>query len=219
MPKSTTRLTTIPKIAAKGELGTVLIQLMMVCNDLTLCNHSLEAWKNEEDGKLQCRKIGAGMYFIRLEIAHMFEAMEIVKRIRDSKPLMEFVEAMDTRTQQSFQKTLEFLDSDDYGKMCRIRNNMTFHYGESVTKKAIKNTSPGLRDMNLAVTLSHDLSHWYFAPSDRVIDQIVVRDIFAVPQGADVRKEVDDIAVRLLGHIERFGDFAGYFIQRYATGV
>ena len=47
MSRSNTRWTKLPKIAAQGELGVALIQLMMVCNDLTLCNHALDAWKNE----------------------------------------------------------------------------------------------------------------------------------------------------------------------------
>jgi hypothetical protein len=218
MTRSTTRLTTINKIAAKGELGEVLIQLMMVCNDLTLCNHALDAWKREGDRKLQCRKTGAQMYFVRLQIAHMFEAMEIVKRIRESHELMEHVTGADSRTRDSFTRTANFIGSADYEKMLRIRNNMTFHYGDGIIRKALKKPSSGLKGMNLVVTLSDDLSQWFFAPSDRIIDQIVVREIFAIPQDADVRKEVDEIADRLLSYIENFGDFAGNFIWKYATG-
>lgn len=214
MPRSTTRWTTLPKIAVQDELGVALIQLMMVCNDLTLCNHALEAWKNETDGKLECRKIGAGMYFIRLEIAHMLEAMDIVKRLR--KPhLTEFVEAMDFRSRAAFDKTSSFIDSADYKKMKRIRDKLTFHYDSDVVRQVLKNLSPGQKALNLEVTLSDDLSQWYFAPSDRVIDQFVVRDVFGVPHGADVRKEVDDVVVQLHGHIEQLGEFAGYFIQKY----
>jgi hypothetical protein len=36
---------------------------------------------------------------------------------------------------------------------------------------------------------------WYFEPADRLIDRTVVRDIFGVPQEANVREEVDKIVV------------------------
>jgi hypothetical protein len=217
MPRSITHWTTLPKIAVQDELGVALVQLMMVCNDLTLCNHALEAWKDETDGKLECRKIGAGMYFIRLMMAHMLEAMEIVKRL-SRPPLVEFVEAMDFRSCSAFDKTAAFINSPDYMKMKRIRDKLTFHYDSDVVRRILKNLSPGQKALNLEVTLSDDLSQWYFAPSDRVIDQFVVRNVFEVPHGANIRKEVDRIVDQLQGHIENLGDFAGYFIRKYTFG-
>lgn len=152
-------------------------------------------------------------------MAHMLEAMEILNRIKKSGELMELVNSLDFRTRASFVKTCEFIGSDDMKKMQRIRNKLTFHYDNRIVNNILSNPSPGIKDKNLEVTLSHDLSQCYFAPSDLVLDQFVVRDVFEVPYGADVRKEVDEIVDRLQVHLEVFGDFAMNFIHRCTATV
>ena len=67
-----TRMTTFKHLADKGELGIVLVRLMMFVNDLGLCNDSLEQWHKFEDEPHKSRASGAKMYFVRLMIAHMF---------------------------------------------------------------------------------------------------------------------------------------------------
>jgi hypothetical protein len=43
-----------------------------------------------------------------------------------------------------------------------------------------------------------------------------VRQIFEVPEGADVREEVDRIVVRIYELATDLSEFAGYFIGHYA---
>jgi hypothetical protein len=45
----------------------------------------------------------------------------------------------------------------------------------------------------------------------------VVRDIFAIPEGVDVQKEVDKLIHELQGVGDDLVQFAGYFIMRNAT--
>lgn len=44
-----TKTTTFKHLADKGELGTVLVRLMMFVNDLGVCNDALEQWDKYQD--------------------------------------------------------------------------------------------------------------------------------------------------------------------------
>ena len=50
-----------------------------------------------------------GLYWVRLQIAHMSEAFRIVGQIRDDAGLMRVLQSCDQRTRESFEKLLPFL--------------------------------------------------------------------------------------------------------------
>src|SRR5262245_53385167 len=71
---------------------------MMIVQDFGLSNHAMEMWKQEE-GKRKSRKTGAGRYFLRLQMSHMFEAFDIIKdEIEKSEILKKAIAACDERT-------------------------------------------------------------------------------------------------------------------------
>ena len=152
------------------------------------------------------------MYFIRLQIAHIFEALDIIESIRASQQLTEAVHACDSRTRQSFDKVAAFVGTADYKRMLRIRNNVTFHYDPGVIDKALPTAAAKHPDSPLSMSMGQGSIDWHFEPADRLIDRIVVRDIFGVEEGANVREEVDKIVVRLQEIGGQLVEFAGYFI-------
>lgn len=73
--------------------------------------------------------------------------------------------------------------------------------------------SPSLR---ATISMGNEALDWYFEPADMVEDSIVVRQIFNVAEGADVRVETDEILVELQHIAATFGDFAGYFVKHHS---
>jgi hypothetical protein len=78
---STTKNVRLGSIADKGKLGSVLIRLMMVMNDMSLAMDGLGWWVNENERTRQHREVGARIYFVRLQLSHLYEGMKIIKEI------------------------------------------------------------------------------------------------------------------------------------------
>jgi hypothetical protein len=74
----------------------------------------------------------------------------------------------------------------------------------------------GNPSMPLSLSVGHTPLDWYCEPGDKLVDSAVVRQIFEVPEGADVRTEVDRIVVRIYELATDLSEFAGYFIRHYA---
>jgi hypothetical protein len=207
------RLINFRQLASKGPLATTIIRLMMACNDLGLADHSLAQWHQPAETR-QRRRVGAKMYFLRLEIAHMYEALSIIQEIQANPALRQAVAVSDWRTKKSFNQIRRFIGSNDWKRMLRIRNNITFHYGDKATEKAFARSAAGHPDRYWQISGEEPID-WFFEPADRIIDRIVVTDIFGILDTADIRKEVDTIVVRLHEAIKVFADFAGYFIWHH----
>jgi hypothetical protein len=143
---------------------------MMACNDLGLADHTLKLWHGEHETRRR-RQVGAKMFFVRLEIAHMFEAFSIIQHIRDNADLSQAVSNCDRRTRQSFDEVVEAIDSDDWKRMLRIRNNITFHYGEGVTKKAFKTALSSYLDTPWEISLGdYQLTGFLSLPTGLLIE-------------------------------------------------
>ena len=113
-----------------------VIKLMMACNDLSLANQSLSEWKKELPTRRQSRLIGAGMYFVRAQLAHLHEGLKVIEEINKDPVLMALVARCDDQTQQSFKELGQYLPKapkrPDFEQLVsRIRHNLTFHYNES----------------------------------------------------------------------------------------
>jgi hypothetical protein len=159
------------------------------------------------------RERGAKIYFIRLQISHIYEAMKIIEEIRDSPALMKAVDRSDHFTKKGFTALLAFAGSPEFEKvMGRIRNNLTFHYDPKTIERALASLVAKHHDASGLMSLGDEPHNWFFEPGDMVGDRAAVREIFKVPEGADVVAETDKIVMRLHGIIQMFGGFAGSLI-------
>jgi hypothetical protein len=85
-------------IANQGELRFILMRLMLSVNDLAVCNHTLIEWQESADPKKVSRKNGGGMYFVRLIMSHVHEALRIVRAISQAARLRDAVYRCDRIT-------------------------------------------------------------------------------------------------------------------------
>lgn len=212
MGRSTHKYTRLAAIASKGKLGSVLVRLSAVINDMSLAADAQRRWTEDAGKEREHRQRGAKIYFMRLQISHIFEAMTIVKEIRDTPDLMKSVDRSDSFTKKGFAKLLAFLDSPEYKLMARIRNNLTFHYDPTTIERALVSLVAKHPDATGAMSLGDEPHNWFFEAGDMVSDRVVVREIFKVPEGTDVGTETDKIVMRLHEIVQLFGGFAGSLI-------
>jgi hypothetical protein len=211
MPKSTTRFVKTKKIA--GSVNASLVpRLMMIVNDMVIVNEFLKVWSTSKEKRWESRKGGGRALFARVQMSYVFEALEVIKEIRDSAALMAEVQKCDEKTRKSFEAVKTFLDTDDYKKLIQVRHNVGFHYAPKLAERAVKEIAADAPDDSSPMTLGEEPLDWHFVLGDKVQDNIVVRHIFEVPKGKDAGKESDVIANRIFDMAEKLAEFAGYFI-------
>ncbi|AOV18697.1 hypothetical protein BJI67_15735 (plasmid) [Acidihalobacter aeolianus] len=198
---------------------------MMVCNDLSLSNQSLGEWKKERPSWLTARKIGAGMYFLRIQLAHLKEGFKVIEEIKNDPQLSTLITRCDDRTQQSFWELVQFLPNAPKSKefeqiIGRVRHNLAFHYDESgkMIKMALADRA-GRPDARYSSITRGSTAHlWYFKVADDIIDSIVVRQIWNIPRNKNLRVEADHMSDRVHQIFIWFMDFSGEFIWKYCEG-
>jgi hypothetical protein len=200
-------------LAADKDVASIILRLMMAQNDISIANDGLSEWIGTTDPKKLARQSGGKLYYGRMLMSHLREAMRIIEDIHNSGKLARLIQKADAQTRKSFDAILTFLSTGDYGVLKSIRNKTGAHYDPALAAKALQqidNEFPGHR---FTYSLGNDPLDWYFELGDLVVDKIVVREIFQVPEGADVRSNIDPILLRLQKTAFAFSDFAGYFIR------
>jgi len=199
-------------LLADKELASVVVRLMMAMNDLGVANSALAEWEQTEDRKKDVRRNGGKLYYGRMMMAHVYEALHIIEEIKGSAQLRAAVDRCDSKTGASFNAVAKFLDTDDYKVLCRIRNNSSFHYSPKLTMRALEKLVEKYPNHISPYSLGQNTLDWYFELGDLINDKIVVRDIFKVPDQDDLRTAIDPILLRLHTMAVAFTDFAGHFI-------
>jgi hypothetical protein len=124
------------KLIADKEAASVVVCLMMAMNDIAMANDGLGEWTNTRERRKLARQIGGRLYYGRMLMAHVYEALSIIEEIQNSPKLKSLVDACDPETRTSFDAVAAFLRTADYGMLCRIRNNASFHYDRKLAARA-----------------------------------------------------------------------------------
>src|SRR5437868_5933236 len=106
MTRTTTRVVDFDRLRQRGSAAAVVIKLMMAANDMSYANQCLGEYKIAMERGDKGMRPNGGLYWVRLQIAHMSEAFHIVKQIRDDAELMKVVRSCDSRTREAFDKLL-----------------------------------------------------------------------------------------------------------------
>jgi hypothetical protein len=222
MGRNTTRYIDFSLLKVRLPSSATVVKLMMACNDMSLANQSLGKWKGEFEVTREARSWGASLWAIRAQISHMYEGLDILREIVADEQLMQVVEMCDQRTQESFQRLKSYVEPGSKLKELesiagRIRNSVSFHYDES--GKLIKRGIDALarRGRLSSVTRASSAPDWHFELADRVVDEVVCRQIWNISENADQSAEADKVIDTIHEVFLVFMDFAGEFIWRYAS--
>jgi len=213
---SNTRMVRTSRLAADPEIAAVVLRLMMAMNDIGVANDALQEWDQTKDRKKKGRQNGGKLYFGRMQMAHVHEGLLIVDDISKSATLKVAVDRCKPQTRKSFDEVAKFLKSPDFKILVRIRNNASFHYDRKLAVRALQQIATKFPYDVSPVSLGHETLDWYFELGDKVVDRMVVRDIFKVDEKVGMRAAIDAVLSRLHVMAAAFSDFAGYFIRHYA---
>jgi hypothetical protein len=214
---STTRMVKTSKVAWSG-MSSPLTRLMMFVNDTGIVNESLREWSTAEDRDKRARKDGARSFFARLQMAYVFEVLEVIKDIRANKEWMAKVDRCPKSTKDHFAKVCAFLDSPDYKTLTTLRNNACFHYADKLSVKAVEEIVTKNAEDQFKFSQGNGVLDWYFELGDKVAQRIVAHHVFKVEEGENIDRESDAIANRVFDAAEEIALFAGGFIQEQTKG-
>ena len=126
------------KLIADKDAASVVVRLMMALNDIAMANEGLGEWTATQDRRKSFRKQGGRLYYGRMLMAHVYEALSIIEDIQKSAKLNALMQACDATTRSSFDAVAAFLKTADYGMLRRIRNNASFHYDAKLAVRAAR---------------------------------------------------------------------------------
>lgn len=222
MSRTTTRSIDFWLLKARAPSSTTVVKLMMACNDLSLANQLLARWKPEYQASRSMRSWGACLYAIRAQFGHLYEGLDIIKAILADSQLLQVVDQCDPRSQESLQKLQAYLvGGPKRSELERfagiVRSTVTFHYDTS--GKLVERAIAALADRgrSSSITRGSTAPDWHFELADRVVDEVVCRQIWKIPEGANQAAEADKIVGELYELFLAFMDFAGEFIWRYSS--
>lgn len=222
MWKTSTTYTTFERLLGHGDEAVIVVKLMMAFNDLAVSNEGLSIFKGRHVAKQSTKDRGAAMYFIRLQASHLYEAMKILNAIAGHQRLRNVVARCSEATRRAFDRLVALsTDNAQHRKfeqyVGRLRHNLTFHYDESgeLVKRAMNDRARKPEANPTSITRGAEPYSWRLTIADDVVDSIVCRQIWNIPEGADLRAEAD--AAADYGHeiFIIFADFAAEFVTRY----
>ena len=162
------------------------------------------------------------MYFVRMQFAHLHEALKVVDEVRKDQSLLALVHQCDDKTQDSFRRLEAFLPNgarraEFEGLVGTIRHNVTLHYDETGKRirRALTMLSARTKDYTSSITRGSTAYAWYFKAADSVVNNIVCHQIWGIPETADVMDEANKKVDRCHEIFLLFVDFAGEFIWKY----
>jgi hypothetical protein len=162
------------------------------------------------------------VYFVRTQISHLYEGLKVIAELRQDPDLLKIVEICDSHTQLCFHELEQYVQAGPkkqrFDKLAgRIRHNLGFHYDESgkLIMKAILDRAARPDARVSLITRGDNINLWHSKVADDVVDSIVVRYIWDIPRGADLRLHADAIADEVHKILCQFLDFSGEFIWKY----
>jgi len=128
---------------------------------------------NVETSPHENRVQGSKSYFVRLQIAHTFEALKVIYRLKNKPAFMAKVEQCDRATNAAFNRLVAVIGTEEYQKMKRLRNAITFHYETQAIQDAINRQSAKFPDYAMPLSTGSTTLDWYFEPGDRIVDSVI----------------------------------------------
>lgn len=217
MSKSSTWVVKASKIS-QSEVASIIVRLMMMINDISLANNSIIEWSESIDRKKMRRKWGGELYYVRILMGHLYEALKMLRVISEHASLRDAVMSCDGRTISSFKRVESFIYSKEMNILEDFRNKAAFHYDRSLPVENLHETAREMPDYPFVYSMGHDGLDWHYELADAVIARMVIRDIFKedYPKSPERQERVEKIAVRQQEIAQAFTDFAGHFIRHYS---
>ena len=220
MARTRTLLVNIRKLDRQGDEGVIVLRLMMTCNELTTANQALGACREDKCEKTDYIRRGAALYFVRLQMAHLHEALKIVSEIRGCQSLMSLINDCPGGTADRFAQLLCFADGGahqgDFRKYVElVRHKVAFHYDKRKIQAALSDRARRRGDAVHFVTVADEIRRVRFQVADDIVNTLVCHHVWGIAPSTDIQIEADRIADFGFRIFKIFLEFAGALIERY----
>ncbi len=138
MGRSTTWYVKASTIASQTEIASILVRLMMSINDLSLINNAIGDWSEARDRKKVSRKVSGTLYYVRILMGHVYEALKMIKVISEHPQLRDAVMGCNRHTIKEFLLVESFVKSTEMEILEDFRNKAAFHYDRELPIKNLK---------------------------------------------------------------------------------
>jgi hypothetical protein len=220
MARTRTLLVDIRKLERQGADGATVLCLMMALNDFATANQALGAIREDTSERTDYIRRGAGMYFVRVQMAHLYEAIELISAIDASPTLRQLVDACPGDAAEKFSELLNFAQGASPKEHVRkylqlVRNKIAFHYDRDKVLTALSDRAARRGDAAHLMTISDDFRRVRFQVADDLVNTLVCHHIFDIDPADDVEGEVERILDIGFTIWKTFADFAGLFVTKY----
>lgn len=203
--------------------GEVVSILAMVCNDLAVANSAMSRLPARLPISLQHMKRGIQMYFSRMQCAHLYEGMKAIEQVRDTPSLKIVIGQCSTRAQGGFDTLCDCLPGGKERENFKwyvgwVRNRIAFHYSMGDVSWAIERRAQIAKGKPATMTAGGDIHSTRFEFGDDLVDSIVVRRLWKIPEKADFRTEVDRIGNWCDQMCRSFIIFSSEFVLQFLRG-
>ena len=214
MSRTSTLYIDLKRLARLDDAGLV-IRLMMVCNDVSVANAKLGEAYHEQDPEQ--RDWGATVYFQRLEVSHMHEAMSIIEDVNSRPSMRGLLSRCSERCRTAFEVLASCLrggaNSAKFKSHTILRNTVGFHYGEKLVQKALLDRASTAKKPSTTTT-SNDVRKIRYKLADDILGTLMVHQIWGA-HGAEMNDKLDEVLQFLDCLVRALLEFGGEFITIY----
>ncbi len=205
------------------EGGEVVSNLAMVFNDLAVANSAMSRLPAGLPISLQHMRRGIEMYFSRMQSAHLYEGMKAIEQVRDTPSLKIVIGQCGAKAKKAFDTLCECLPGGkERGNFERcvggVRNRIAFHYSMGDVSGAIERRAQIAKGKPATMTAGGDIHSVRFEFGDDLIDSIVIRRLWKIPEKADFKTEVDRTGNWCNQMCWSFMRFSSEFVPQFLRG-
>jgi len=220
MPFSETTPVDFANLREKGPSAGVIVRMMLAFNDISLANQGMETYDKPLPPRKMHLRMGGRLYFLRLQLGHLNEALKLIGEISNDTKLCALVPKCTSKVRDQYEL---LRDCQKGGKKHAqfkkavelVRHKVTFHYDPGMVEAAIADRASRDDARTSMVCRGDEIDRWRFKVADHVVDSIVCRQIWKIPRDANLREEADRMAMFAHGVCVAFLEFSGEFIFRY----
>ncbi len=220
MTRTQTTFVDLSRLLPNKKEASIIIRLMMACNDIALANQCLAQYKEEQPPIRKHVQKGALMYFVRLQCGHLKEAIDLIQKLCNDKYLLKRVDNCSKEAQTSFKDLTDcFKNEPNYIKyrdyVLKVRHKTIFHYDGKLVEKALADRANRTEAKTSKITRGDNISLWRFNLSDEIVDSLICRQLWKIPREENLREKADEISDFGSNLCVSFLDFCGEYIFSY----
>lgn len=220
MTRTQTTFVDLSRLISQKKEASLIIRLMMACNDISLANQCLAQYKKDQPPIRKHVQKGALMYFVRLQCGHLKEAMDLLQKLCADKYLFKRVDNCSQEAQLSFKRLIDcFKNGPNYNKyrdyILKVRHKTVFHYDGKLVEKALADRANRTGAKISKITRGDHISLWRFDLSDDIVDSLICRQLWKIPREENLREKADEISDFGSNLCVSFLDFCGEYIFSY----